>query len=66
MRAGALCLVLSVAHGCASNGTSFVGYCALSKPILLSDKAIDALSEEEAATIGTHNDTWIKHCQGKG
>lgn len=62
MKVSALFLLMSVASGCASSGTSFEGYCRLSSPIILSDKTMDAMSDDEVNAIWKHNDTWKQHC----
>lgn len=56
-----LLLALAVS-GCATSVTSFESLCALMDPIILSDQAIDALTDEDATQIESHNATWIEHC----
>lgn len=56
-----LAAILSVS-GCASNVTRFESLCSLVDPIVLSDQAINALTNEDMTQIESHNETWLKHC----
>ena len=38
-------------------------YCDITKPIRLSDAAVDALSDAEVARVLTHNEQWAKLCR---
>lgn len=38
-------------------------YCDITKPIRLSDAAVDALSDAEVERVLTHNEQWKELCQ---
>lgn len=62
MRTGMALAMLIAVGGCASSATNFESYCALSRPIVLTDADIDNLSASAGDQIGKHNDTWKRHC----
>ncbi|RJT36436.1 hypothetical protein D3227_19710 [Mesorhizobium waimense] len=55
----ALPFMLLVAAGCT---TAWGGFCAVSSPLRLSGKAVDALSDEEARALLSHNRKGQKLC----
>jgi hypothetical protein len=59
MKAAALALLLLLA-ACQSQGGS---WCDISSPIRLSDKAIDALSDEEVSAVLRHNSKGAALCK---
>lgn len=56
-------LLLTAFLALAACQTTSGSYCAISKPIRLSDAAVDALSDAEVERILTHNEQWQKLCR---
>jgi len=52
-------VVIGMLAGCASPGG---GFCAISSPLRLSAKAVDALSDQEAMALLAHNRKGEKLC----
>ncbi|MDX8541058.1 MULTISPECIES: hypothetical protein [Mesorhizobium] len=55
-------IVMLLAAALAGCTTSTGGFCAVSRPLRLSAKAVDALSDEEARALLAHNRKGQKLC----
>lgn len=56
-----VCLMATLLAGCATSGVATSGYCVMVTPILISKQ--DALTDETARQILSHNETYDKVCK---
>ena len=61
MRSSVILLSLVLLTGCVTRGGTVTDYCLVAKPIMISGG--DMMTDETAAEILRHNETWERLCE---